>query len=288
MQIRKKLFKGALWNSFSQFGSQGLNFVITVVLARLLKPSDFGTVAIAMFVISIVAYVSDFGLGSCLVQKSRIDEVDCQTVFWGAMFFNLLLYGVGFSAAPWIAGFFQDPGLSPVIRILFLGFIFGPVNMVIEAIEVKAIRYDRIVSADITALLVAGLSAIVLAVYGFGLWSLVAMEVVRSATKAFTLLGNTGWRPRFLFSIIRFKALCSVGLDFTLKNILAYISEHIDTLILGKLLGPTALGIYELAYRISAYPFTKLWRIFGEMLFPAFGTFRGDTKRLRANFSRVS
>ncbi len=288
ISIRQRLFKGAVWNAIAQFGSQGINFVVLIILARLLDPTDFGLVGMVTVFTIFLGYFSECGLTPSLVQKKEADETDYNTVFWSTVVFAAAIYAFVFLCAPLIAAFYKNNSLTPLIRALFMSFLFSPFGFVPETMERKGLHYRRIALADLMSLTVSGSLAVSLALLGFGVWSLVWLEVVRVFSRSLCLMVLVRWRPKLIFSFGRLKALMRSGAHFTMANMISYFESNTDFLIVGKFLGAEALGIYSFAFRISRYPFMKIWGIFGQMLFPAFVNFREDVDRIKRNFVKVS
>jgi O-antigen/teichoic acid export membrane protein len=288
LSIKVKLFKGAIWNGISQFGSQGINFVITIILARLLSPYEFGLVGMVGVFTAFIGYFTEFGLKASLVQKKDLDEIDCQTVFWTTLFFSIFFYILVYLLAPLIAKFYKIDELVLITRIIFIQFLIYPFAFVNEASEIKELKYKNIAIADIVGLFLSGLVGISLAFMGFGVWSLVALQICKVFIRTICIIYSTSFKPKFIYSLNRFVKLMGSGFQFTLNNLLQFSSENIDYLLIGKLLGANALGVYTLAFRIANYPFKKLKIIFGSMLFPAFVTFNDDPLRVKCNYFKIS
>lgn len=288
VSISKGLFKGAIWNAVSQFGTQGINFVVIIILARLLGPKDFGLVGMVSVITSFLGYFTECGLLPSLIQKREADELDCNTVFWCTVFFSVTLYVSVYLAAPVIGLFYGDDRLVVITRVLFLNFLVAPLGFIPEVLEVKKLKYDKITLADLSGAFLSGVVGIGMAISGYGVWSLVWQQISLVLFRGIVLALTVGWYPRFYFSYVRLKQLFNFGAHYTIRNIMFYLSENIDYLLVGKLLGPTALGIYTLAFRMSKYLFLKLWGVFGKMLFPAFNSFKDDLPRVRRNYLKVS
>jgi len=288
MSIRNKLYKGGVWNATSQVGSQGINFVLMVILARLLEPSEFGLLGMVMVFVGFLGYFSEFGLRASIIRKKNLDELDCCTAFWSGIIFSIFLYAVVFWMAPLIARFYNQPELTLITRIVFIDFLIKPFGFIYAALEEKSLNYDKLAKAQLVSLLGAGAMAVLLAFLGYGVWCLVFQCLVSSFLRVVALAIMVDWRPRWRFSFRRLKELLDFGIHVTLNNIIKFFCENIDYLLVGKLLGPTALGIYTLAFRLSRYPLEKFWRVFGKMLFPAFSSFQDDLERLQKNIMRIS
>lgn len=288
MSLGKSLYKGAVWNTVSQFGTQAINFITIIILARLLDPKEFGLVGMVSVVTSFLGYFTEFGLLPSLIQKKEIDELDCNTVYWSAIFFTVVLYITVYLAAPLMGMFYRDERLILITRILFINFLVTPLSFIPEILEVKKLKYNKITFANLLGAFLSGIIGIVMALSHFGIWSLVWQQISLTFFRGIVLTFTVGWWPRFRFSILRFKQLFNFGLHYTFRNTVLYLSENTDYLLVGKLLGPAALGIYTLAFRMSKYVFLKLWGVFGKMLFPAFSSFSDDLERIRKNYIKAS
>lgn len=288
MSIKDKLYKGAFWNSISQFGSQGINFIIIVILARLLDPKDFGLLGMVTVITSFLGFFTEFGLMASLIKNKDIDELDTNTAYLSSICFSFILFAIVFLCAPLIASFYHEPRLTLITRVVFINFLVAPLAFVPEALEIKKIHYNKITIANLLSLVFSGALGIGCAVSGFGVWSLVVQQISMTLSRGIALIFLTSWRAKLLFSYTRFKKLFGFGAHFAFSNLAVYVSQNIDFLIVGKLLGPVSLGIYSFAFRVSKYPILKFQTIIGGMLFPAFSTFSEDIKRVQRNFIKIS
>lgn len=288
MSVGKKLIKGAAWNALSEFGSQGINLVVFIILARLLVPKDFGLVLMATVFITFLGYFTDFGLMSALIQAKEVDDGDFNTVFWSTILLSGVVYVTSFLCAPFIAVFYNESRLILIIRILFINFLFAALAYIPEVTETRKLHYDKIAMADLMGMVISGIVGISFAVMKFNVWSLVAQQITKTFVRSTVLIFYTNWRPKAYFSVIKFRSLIKSGTNFVLKDFVYYCSNNMDSILIGKFLGPTALGIYSLSLRIASYANAKIALIFGKMLMPAFGLFRNEIERVKKNFVRVS
>lgn len=286
--IKDKLKTGAIWNSVAQFGQQGINFILTLILARLLTPEDFGLLGMATVISGFIAYFSEFGLIASIIKKAEVDDRDCHTAFWACVVFSIGTYLVIYMMSPLIAVFYHCQELVPITRAVSVVFLLSMYTNVPYALEVKKLRYNKITLIRLVSLLVSGLPAVILAFCGFGVWALVWQQIIMHVVQVFGYLLVFRWIPRAEFSFSRFKELAAFGFHFTMNNMFKFASENIDYLLVGKLLGPTALGVYTMAFRLSRYPLEKLWGVFGKMLLPAFALMQDDRDRMKRNVLRVS
>lgn len=285
--IRQKLLKGSIWNSLAQFGAQGINFVLVIILARLLEPRDFGLLGMVLVITGFLGYFSEFGFIASMIQKKEVDEIDCNTVYWSSIGFSFLLYAIVFFAAPLVSLFYGSAELTLITRITFIGFIFKPFGFIQFILETKALNYDKIAIAELVSVIISGVCAVVLAFLGYGVWSLVAQQVIKDIVRAIALNVFLPWKPKFLFSILCFKTHFATGMHFTFNNVIKFSIENFDYLLVGKLIGAQALGIYTLAFRLARYPLEKIWHIFGSMLFPAFSKLQSDIPKLKKGMVQV-
>lgn len=288
MSITGKLYHGAVWNAVSQFGTQIINFVIILILARILGPAEFGLVGMVTVITSFLGYFTECGLIPSLIEKKNLDTEDFDTVFWSSLVFSAVLYAfVYWIGAPLIAAFYGNGQLTLIARVASLNFLVAPICFIPELLEVKRLRYSRITCANLISSVLSGVLGVILALSGWGVWSLVWQQIALTLTRGIVLNVIAAWRPRLRFSTARLRQLMGSGFHYTARNLLLYISQNIDYLIVGRLLGPAALGIYTLAFRMSKYAVLKLWGIFGKMLFPAFAIFKDDAERVRKNYQKV-
>jgi len=286
--LKHKLIKGAIWNSISQFGSQAINFILIIILARLLMPKDFGLLGQVGVITSLMGYFTEFGIVPSLIQKKSLNKTDCDTAFFGMFFFALIGYVTVYLIAPLVSLFYGDDSLVLLTRVVFIQFLIAPISLVNEALERKQLNYNRITFAELSSLFISGIVGIVLAYKGHGVWSLVWQSLLKVLIRSSIIIHLTDWRPGLSFSFNCFINYTKSGAHFTYRNITMYLSENMDFLIIGKLLGPGILGIYNLAFRMSNYPFAKVQQIFGQMLFPAFSSFNDDITRMRNNYFKLS
>jgi len=288
LSIKQKLFRGTIWNSLSQFGSQGMNFVVMLILASLLEPADFGLIGMVVVITDFLGYFTEFGFLASLIQKKEIDELDCNTFFWSSVGFALILYGIVFSGAPLVSLFYGDDQLTLITQVVFLGFLSRPFEFMPRLLETKALNYNKLAKSELACVFVGGLVAVTMAFLGYGVWSLVVQYIVRDFIRVIVLNILVPWMPSFSFSYQRFKQHFTVGLHFTANNLIKFSIENFDYLLVGKLLGPSALGIYTLAFRLARYPLEKIWYIFGKMLFPAFSKLQDEFEQLRQSLVQIS
>lgn len=288
MSIKGKVIIGSIWNAISQAGTQGINIVIMIVLAALLGPENFGLIGMVTVFTGFLGFFTEFGLTTAVIKKKDADLLDYNTLYWSQIFFSILTYTIVFFIAPLIAKFYNEPELTFITRVVFIDYLFKPFISVHWTLEIKSLNYEKIAKSQLLGEFSCGIIAIILALLGFGVWSLAWQAVSKSLFFTIGMLTQLKWRPQFIFSFARFKIHFLFGTSILVNNLVKYASECSDYLLIGKLLNPTALGVYTFAFKLSRYPVEKLWGVVGTTLFPAFATIQDDNERLRKNILRIS
>jgi PST family polysaccharide transporter len=275
------------WTAGSQAAMQAVTFVTTVVLARLLAPSDFGLVGMAAVYTGLVTMLGEMGLGAALVQRRDISERDLDTVFWSGLAAAAVIYAASFALSPVASWFFRDPEVGAMVRVSSVAFVVTSVGTVHKALLNKAMRFDRLARAEVTAILSYGCIAVALAVAGFGAWAIVFGQVARAAVEVLVLWLVERWRPRVRFEIASFKGLFGFGANVWAFNFVNYARENVDFLVVGRVLGATQLGLYTFGYNLANLPRRQLISIVGRVTFPAFSKVQDDDESLRAIYAKV-
>lgn len=288
MSIKQKLINGAIWNTISQVLSQVINFVTTIILARLLTPQDFGLIGQVAVITGLVSFLSEFGFMPSLIQKKNIDDKDLNTAFYGTIIFSIVIYFTVYMSAPLVGKFYNNNEHVLITRVIFIQFLFAPFGFINDLLEYKRLDFKKIIISDLLSILISGIAGILMAYSGYGVWSLVWQGNIRTISKVIIIVLITTWRPKLIFSFQVFLELTKSGAHFTYRNLTLYITENIDFLLVGKIAGATTLGVYNIAFRMSNYPFTKVQQILGKMLFPAFTMLREDIQKVTHNYLKIS
>lgn len=287
MSISRKLVHGSFWNGLNQFFTQVINFSLTIVLARLLEPGDFGLIGKVIVITGFLGYFTEFGLIPSLLLRKNADKLDFNSVFWGSMVLALIMYSIIFFSAPYLSKFYDDMRLIILFRIIFIDFLFKPLTFIPTVIENKKLEYKRLALNDLIATLVSGILSVSAAFLNFGVWALVIQTVSRNLVMGILFSLTIKWEFSFLFSFERFKFLFGTGIHFAINNLVKFFAENVDFLLVGKFAGDSALGIYTFAFKISRYPLMKVWMVFGRMLFPAFTRINENINKIKNNYLKI-
>jgi O-antigen/teichoic acid export membrane protein len=274
--LKKTTIKGLAWSLLESFGSQGTRFIIGIVLARLLVPEMFGLLAMLMIFIMLGEIFVDSGFGTALIQKQTITEIEICSVFYFNIFVGFVAAALLFFTAPVIAAFYEQPLLTSLARALSLIFIINSLGMIQSNLLVKKVDFKSQAKLITIANLVSGAVGIVLAIVGFGVWSLVIQQVSASVIRNFFYWFYSTWRPRLLFSLQALRGMMRFSLSILATGILNRTTEGIYYMVIGKLFSAGDLGIFSRAQQLQGFPSVTLATLVGRVTFPVFSKLQHD------------
>ena len=246
MQVNTKLVtNNLLWRFAERCGAQGVAFVVSIILARLIAPETYGTIAIVTVFITILNVFVDSGMANALIQKKEPDDLDFSTVFFFNVFICLVLYAVTFLAAPLIASFYNDASLVSVLRVLSLIIVISGVRNVQQAYVSKHMIFKKFFYATIFATLGSAVVGICMAYSGLGIWALVGQQLSNSFFGTVFLWLTVKWRPKWMFSFSRLKGLFSYGWKLFVSSMIDTLYIDIRQLIIGKMYSSNDLAFYN-------------------------------------------
>ncbi|WP_165394736.1 MOP flippase family protein [Methanofollis fontis] len=280
MSLEIQTVRGISWSGISQVVSQGFQFLVKILLARLLVPEDFGILGMALVFTMLIETVNDVGLSAAIIQKKGITERHLSTAFWVGLALGAALFAVGLLASPSIAAFFGEPLLAPIIVVLSLNFIFGSFGIVHRTLLMKRIDFRKIAATEVWTAGIGGVVSLVLAFLGYGVWSLVFGSVLAILGSSALLWVLCPWRPQRSPDRESFLDLFGYGRNAMASQVLGYIGSNIDYFLIAKFLDATSLGLYTLAFQMAVFPFSRVSRIIGRVTFPAFSAIQDDTRQI--------
>ena len=245
MDNRSKVFSNLIWRFMERGGSQLVSFIVSIVLARILEPVMYGTVSKVTVITAILLVFVDSGMANALIQKKEPDDLDFSSVFWFNMGFCLLLYTALFLLAPWIASFYKEPGLTPVVRVLGLTLVVAGLKNVQQAYVSKTLQFRRFFFATLGGTLFSAVLGITLAYRGFGVWALVAQQLSNVAVNTAILWFTVGWKPKRMFSLQRLGGLLSYGWKLLAASLIDAVYLKIYPLIIGVYYTNEDIAFYE-------------------------------------------
>lgn len=233
------------WRFAERCGAQGVSFVVSIVLARILLPEDYGTVAILTVFTTILNVFVDSGLGNALIQKKDADDLDFSSVFYFNIVWCFMLYGMLFLSAPYIAGFYNNTELIQMVRVAGLTIVISGVKNVQQAYISRTMQFKKFFFATLGGTLGSAIIGIMLAYKGYGAWALIIQNLFNSTVDTIILWITVNWRPRFLFSLSRLKELFSFGWKLLASALLDTVYNNIRPLIIGKMYSSSDLAYYN-------------------------------------------
>ncbi|MCK8816308.1 lipopolysaccharide biosynthesis protein [Natroniella sulfidigena] len=279
---------GLLWMVSGAGVKKIFKFLVTVVLARLLTPEDFGLVGIAGVVIGFSKIFYQIGIGPALVQRSEVTEKHLRTGFIFSFILSLLISGIIVISAPLIAQFFQEERLISILRILSISFIIRSFSVVSSSLLNRRLKFDRLAQIDAIAYAIGYcLVGVVLGLLDFGVWALVGADLAKTSLKVLLLFMSVPYSliPKFNFKAL--KDLLYFGTGFTLGRVFEYFALKGDYFVIGRLLGSGALGLYERAYQLMASGAEAFAQVLNRILFPTMSKLKDDPKRLLLVYRRT-
>ena len=286
MTLRSRVSRGLFWEGGAALIGQGMGFLVSLLLARLLTPEYFGLISIANLAIHSLVVLQELGFSSALIYRQKDVEAAANTAHWTIVVSSALLYAVAFVASPLVAQFFRSPEVTPVLRVLALTIVISSFSRVPYALLAKELDFRKKVLPEIAGSMIGNLAALLLALAGWRVWALVAGELVAAALITTLVYFVSTWRPRRQFARSLFGELFGYGKHVTVSQILIFGITNIDDLFVGRMLGKAALGQYGLAYKISNTPATNIARLVNRVTFPAFSLLQADLDRMRSAFFR--
>lgn len=272
--------KGAVWASIDRFTSMGIQFIVNLVLARLLLPADFGMIGMLAIFITVSQTLIDGGFASALIQKKEPTQVDYSTIFFWNLIFSAFLYGILFFSAPLIAEFYAMPSLSAVLRVMALNLILTGIFAIQKTRLQKQFEFKTLAIVNISAYTLGAIIAILFALYDFGVWSLVVMQLSYGAFSIFLLCCITRWFPSICFSKASLKKLFGFGGYIMAANILQTICLNIQGIIIGKRFSATQMGYYSQAFKLDQVTSYSIPQIIVQVMYPVYSTIQDDKERL--------
>ena len=270
-----------IWTYAEHCGAQLVGIVVTIVLARLLTPEAYGTVAIVTVFIGILNVFIDSGLGTALIQKKDADAIDFSTVFFANLAISLALYLLVFLASPFIANFYGNNELTPMIRVLGITLIISGVKNIQKAYVSKEMIFKRFFFATLGGTVGAAIIGIGMAYLGFGVWALIVQSLFNNAVDTLILWLTVKWRPRKVFSLHRLKGLFSFGWKLLISSLLETVYNNIRSLIIGKVYTASDLGIYSKGESWPSLIVSNINSSINSVLFPSLSSVQDDKGMLK-------
>ena len=276
-----------LWRFAERCGAQGVSFVVSIVLARILEPEVFGTIALVTVFTTILNVFINSGLGSALIQKKDADDLDFSTVFFFNVFMCAVLYLGMFAASPYIARFYRDETLTTVIRVLSLTLIISGVKNVQQAYVSRTMQFKRFFFATLGGTIGAAVIGIAMAYCGFGVWALVAQQLFNATVDTIILWITVKWKPKRMFSWNRLKGLFSYGWKLLVSTLLDTVYSNLRQLLIGKLYTSADLAQYNRGEQFPSFIVSNINTSIDSVLLPTMSRAQDDPTQVKSMTRRA-
>lgn len=275
-----KATQGAVWATIDRFGSMAIQFVVNLVLARLLLPKDFGMIGMLAIFIAVSQTLIDGGFGSALIQKKEPTPTDYSTIFLWNLIFSGLLYSILYISSPLIAKFYSMPLLSDVLRVMALCLIVTGVFAIQRVRLQKKLAFKTIAFVNLSAYSLGAIIAVVMAYKNFGVWSLVSMQLAYGIFSVILVGVITRWVPEICFSKASIRELFGFGGFIMAANILQTICQNIQGIIIGKRFSATQMGYFSQAYKLDQITSYSIPQVIVQVMYPVYSSIQDDRERL--------
>lgn len=285
--MNKLIVQSLLWKFLERGGTQGIQFILQLVLARLLTPKDYGTVALVTVFIAISTVFVQSGFNTALIQKKEIDEEDISSVFYISLFIAIIIYLVLWIVAPIIANFYRILELTSIVRVMGLVLFLDTFNSIQNAIVSRNMEFKKLFYSSLGAIIISGVLGAILAYRGLGVWSLVCQQLMNQFSICIILWFTVKWRPKLLFSIKKVKKLFSFGGKLLCSSLIDTIYRELVNLIVGKVYSPAMLGYYNRGDQFPKVIVSNFNGSIQSVIFPALASVQYDKVRVKEIMRRA-
>ena len=285
--LKVKAARGLFWSSVDRFSSQGISFVFSIFLARILDISDYGIVAMIVVFMAVAQAFVDSGFSSALIRKPDLNEEDKSTAFYFNIVVGLACYGILFLASPLITDFYDEPLLSPIIRVTGLSIIFNSLCVVQRALFTIAVDFKTQAIISLACTVISGIVGLVMAYNGYGVWALVAQSTISTFLNFVLLWLCSRWRPVTGFSKASFRYLFNFGSKLLASGLLDTLYNNAYPIVIGKFYNSAQLGLYSRAQSYASLPSSNITGILQRVTFPVLSLMQDDDERLALNYRRL-
>ncbi|MGK4109394.1 lipopolysaccharide biosynthesis protein [Enterococcus cecorum] len=287
MDSKSSTISNFLWRFAERCGAQIVTFIVSIVLARILTPEDYGKIALITVFTTILQVFVDSGLGVALIQKKDADDLDFSSVFYFNFVICLVLYAAMFIASPFIANFYNDSSLTPIIRVISLTIVISGVKGIQQSYVSRNMLFKRFFYATLGGTIFSAILGIALAYTGFGVWAIVAQQLSNTTIDTLILWLTVKWRPKKMFSWERLKGLLSFGWKMLASSLLDTVYGNIRSLIIGKLYSSSDLAYYNQGNQFPNVVVTNINTSIDSVLLPTMASVQDDSQRVKTMTRRA-
>lgn len=279
--------QGIAWSAIERFSAQGIQFILSIIIARLVSPSDYGLIAMLTIFLSIAQSVIDSGFSNALIHKKNRTDVDYSTVFYFNIGISILIYLLFWHSSPFIASFYNEPLLTDVARYASLNFIISAFAIVQRTQLTILLDFKAQAKITLVAVTCGGVIGVYIAWGGYGVWALVFQSLVTNFLTTLLLWCNAHWKPLLVFSTQSFKQLFVFGSRLLLTGLLATIYNNLYSLVIGKYFNSQSLGYYNRMNTLASFPSSNITSIIARAVYPVQCDMQDDNIALKTNFLQL-
>jgi O-antigen/teichoic acid export membrane protein len=287
MNLKERALQGIAWSFITRIASQAIQFGVSIVLARLLFPADFGLVGMVGVFTGFAAVFIDFGIGSAIVQRPELDERQIRAAFTATLVVGAATTLLIAAGAPLIAAFYHRDELVALTRVSALAFLLTSIGVVPRAMLMRGMQIKRLMLLDLAVLVASSSCSVALALSGAGVWTVVVGSLVVAAGQSFLPVLFGPWKVRFAIDLRHLRPLMGVSLNLLGFNVINYWSRNVDNLLIGRLLGETSLGLYTRAYTLMLLPIVQIGGVLSSSMMPMLSRVSHDRARSKNLFLRA-
>jgi len=284
--MNNSIIKSLIYKFIERCGHQGIAFIVQIILARILDPSDYGVLTLLTIFITISQVFVQSGFNTALIQRKDVTEKDYSSVFYLSLGIAVFLYGVLFIASPFIADFYEMPQLKQVLRVLALILIPGAFNSIQNAKIAREMQFKKLMYCTIGAVIISGIVGIVMASMGFGVWALVGQQLSNQISICFLMLLVVKWRPMRVFEIERIKVLFSFGWKLLCSGLIDAIYNELRSLVIGKKYNESTLGYYNRGKQFPQLIINNINGAIQSVMLPALSKEQDNKERMKSMMRR--
>lgn len=286
--LKNIVFFNVIWRFMERISSQAITTLVTIILARILMPNDYGAIAIITIFINICNIFVSKGFGNALIQKKDVDDLDYSTVFYLNMGVTIILYFCLFFAAPLIANFYEMPILSPLLRVMGLRIPCSAINSIQNAVVSRRFQFKKYFFVTISGTIISAVIGIGMAYKGYGAWALCGQYLSSTGINTIMLWFSVKWRPKLMFSLSRAKRLFSYGWKLLCSSILEELNIELKSFAIGKVYSSADLAYYNRGKQFPTLINTNINESMSSVLFPAMVEGQDDHKVMKSRLRRVN
>jgi len=281
-----KIISSVLWKALERVGTQGIQFIVQILLARLLLPEDYGLIALITIFITFANVFVQRGFNNALIQKKKADDLDFSSVFYVSLIVAVIIYLILFLAAPLLAVFYDENLITPIIRVLALSLFIGAFNSIQYAYVARNMMFKKLFLSSLIAVILSGIVSIILAYVGFGVWSLVTQQLLSQVVILVVLWYTINWRPKLIFSLTRIKELFKYGSNLLAASILHTLYGNLRNLIVGSVYNSAMLGFFSKGSQLPLTIINPIDSSLQAVMFPTLSSYQDDRDKVKSIVKR--